>query len=301
MTSGNNGSGMGFRGISAVSSMACAAVLAASGAPAVAHPHVWVATETTVIFENGALSGLRYSWLFDEMYTASAIEGLDKNNDGRLDASELEELTKVNIEGLKEFDYFTSATMAGQALQFGDAKDYNMELKTVDDAPGPQMVAGPAGSPPASSPRPSTGLWSRFTGWFSGLFGRQPAQAPAQTAAGQSADQAKLGAPAEKAKVLVLNLTLPLKTPLPAGQLSGGGKGFQFSLNDPQMYIWFEPTGKKAMQLSADAPSGCRHAFAEPELDEEQKKLAEAFGRVGGGGVAMGGQGKVVTVICGKP
>ena len=282
--------------------MAAGAIVAAVSAygPAVAHPHVWVATETTVVFENGAVSGLRYSWLFDEMYTAGAIEGLDKNNDGRLDASELEELTKINIEGLKEFEYFTAATMAGRPVQFGDAKDYDMELRAVDDAPGPQMVAGPAGMPPPSVQQPSTGLWSRFADWWSGLFGRKPA--PASSAGGQlpGAGQAKPGQPPEKTKVLVLNLTLPLKTPVPAGELTGDGKGFQFTLNDPQMYIWFEPTGKRGLQLSANAPAGCRHAFSEPELDAEQKKLAEAFGRVGGG-VAMGGQGKAVTVVCGKP
>ena len=48
-----------------------------------------------------------HKWMFDEFYTAMAIEGLDKNKDGVYDREELAELAKVNIEGLKDFAYFT--------------------------------------------------------------------------------------------------------------------------------------------------------------------------------------------------
>src|SRR5689334_18733285 len=64
-------------------------------APAAAHPHVWITVETTVLYANGAFTGLRHRWTFDEFYTAMAIEGLDKNNDGVYDREELAELAKV--------------------------------------------------------------------------------------------------------------------------------------------------------------------------------------------------------------
>jgi ABC-type uncharacterized transport system substrate-binding protein len=47
--------------------------------PADAHPHVWVTVEATVLHGQGGFVGLRYKWTFDEAYTATAIEGLDKN------------------------------------------------------------------------------------------------------------------------------------------------------------------------------------------------------------------------------
>ena len=64
---------------------ACAASLGllAAAAPAAAHPHVWVAVETTVLYEAGRIVGLRHRWSFDDLYTAMAIQGLDANNDGR--------------------------------------------------------------------------------------------------------------------------------------------------------------------------------------------------------------------------
>lgn len=290
--------------------IASAVMTVAAVVPALSHPHVFVANEAHAVFENGALTGLRYRWVFDEMYTTSAVEGLDTNKDGKLDASELSELTKVNMEGLKEFDFFTTATMAGQPVPFGDAKDFGMEVITVDEAPGPQMVAGPVTTPvttpadgnasaPAStqqSQQQRPGLWARISGWFSGLFGRAPSSTASTSAAGGIATPNQ---PGEKAKVLTLTFTLPFKAPIAADTLTSDAKGFQFEINDPQMFIWFEPAGPNAIGLAPGAPAGCRHAMVAPYQTEEQKKLSEAFSRVGA--VAPGGQGKAVAVICGKP
>lgn len=283
------------RPLSAGAAAALTALLVA-GSGASAHPHVWVATRSQVVFENGALSGLRLTWLFDEMYTMAALEGLDTNKDGKVEGAELDELTKVNVEGLKEFEYFTSVTMAGQPVPLADPKDYSMEVVEVADAPGPQMVAG-AGLP-VEPPAPETrGLWSRFTGWLAGLLGRSPA--PAQTPA-----QVAEAKPPERSKVLALHMTLPLKTPLPAAQLDSETSGFQFLTSDTQMYIWFEPRPRDGVGLAPGAPEGCRTTFVEPEMSEEQKRLAEAFGRIGGGGGGasiFGAGGKAVAVVCAKP
>jgi ABC-type uncharacterized transport system substrate-binding protein len=107
-----------------------AAALAATFAhSAAAHPHVWIVVETTVLYDKGAFTGLRHDWTFDEFYTQMAIEGLDKNHDGIYDREELSELAKVNIDGLKEFSYFTYPMHADKAIKFEDARDYWLEHK----------------------------------------------------------------------------------------------------------------------------------------------------------------------------
>ncbi len=58
-----------------------------------------------------------------------AIEGLDKNKDGVYDREELAELAKVNIEGLKDFAYFTFPALAGKEIALGEARDYWLEHK----------------------------------------------------------------------------------------------------------------------------------------------------------------------------
>ena len=72
-----------------------------------------------------------------------------------------------------------------------------------------------------------------------------------------------------------------------------------YALGDNQLYIAFEPMGKGAVTLSPGAPAGCRVAAIEPEMDEQQKKLQDAFGRMGG--QVMGSPAKAMQVVCGAP
>jgi ABC-type uncharacterized transport system substrate-binding protein len=104
-----------------------AATLALSSPGAGAHPHVWVSVKATVLYADGSITGLQEAWTFDEFYTAQAIEGLDKNGDGKYDREELKELAQVNIDGLKEFDYFTFAKAGGGDRKFKPPQDYWLE------------------------------------------------------------------------------------------------------------------------------------------------------------------------------
>ncbi len=73
-----------------------------------AHPHVWATVRSEILFDGeGQITGVRHAWTFDEFYTAMAVQGLDKDGDGTFSAEELKPLVQVNIELLKEFDYFT--------------------------------------------------------------------------------------------------------------------------------------------------------------------------------------------------
>jgi ABC-type uncharacterized transport system substrate-binding protein len=107
-----------------------AAMLCAVGSwRAQAHPHVWITAETTVLYENGTFTGLRHRWTFDELYSAMETEGLDKNNDGKLDREELSELASFYVTGLKEYSYFTYPALGGQKLSLGEPKDIYLEFK----------------------------------------------------------------------------------------------------------------------------------------------------------------------------
>jgi ABC-type uncharacterized transport system substrate-binding protein len=110
-----------------IGALAFALVSGIFASAANAHPHVWVTIEATVLHDKGAFVGLEYKWTFDEAYTAMAIDGLDKNKDGIYDRAELSELAKVNVDGLKEFAYFTYAFLGGQKLGTGEVKDYWLE------------------------------------------------------------------------------------------------------------------------------------------------------------------------------
>ena len=116
----------GLRSCALATSFAVVAGAALTGA-ASAHPHVWVTSHTTVLFKDGAMTGLQHDWTFDEMYAAMASEGLDTNKDGKYDRSELQSLAQVNIDGLKDFEYFTAAEAQKKPLKFSAPVDYWLE------------------------------------------------------------------------------------------------------------------------------------------------------------------------------
>jgi ABC-type uncharacterized transport system substrate-binding protein len=116
-------------GLHGLSALALALLVVGLAGPAASHPHVWITVETTVLYDRGNFTGLHHKWTFDEFYTAMAIEGLDKNNDGAYSREELAELAKVNIDGLKEFGYFTYPVVDGKDVKIQDPSDYWLEHK----------------------------------------------------------------------------------------------------------------------------------------------------------------------------
>lgn len=108
---------------------AALALLVAGATGASAHPHVWITYETTVVYENGSLAGFDHVWTFDDMYTAMAVQGLDKNGDGAYSREELAELADVNMQGLKDFDYFTYAKLGTAPVKLAPPTDAWLEHK----------------------------------------------------------------------------------------------------------------------------------------------------------------------------
>jgi ABC-type uncharacterized transport system substrate-binding protein len=79
-----------------------------------AHPHVWVTMRTELVYApDGAITGIRQAWSFDDMFSTFATQGLESKEKGKFTREELAPLAKVNIESLKEYDYFTYATADG--------------------------------------------------------------------------------------------------------------------------------------------------------------------------------------------
>jgi ABC-type uncharacterized transport system substrate-binding protein len=103
----------------------------ATGNLAQAHPHVWVTMQTELVYApDGSITGIRHAWAFDDMFSAFATQGLDSKEKGKFTREELAELAKVNVESLKEFDYFTYATADGAKAELTDpAPGYWLDYK----------------------------------------------------------------------------------------------------------------------------------------------------------------------------
>lgn len=94
---------------------------------ATAHPHVWVVVKDKVVIDKEQIAGVEHEWVFDEIYSTTAVEGLDKNGDGKYTREELQELAQTNIDGLKDFENFTFGDVSGTKVAFGKPQDYWLE------------------------------------------------------------------------------------------------------------------------------------------------------------------------------
>lgn len=81
--------------------------LMVSAKHAEAHPHAWIDVAVRVVFDSsGNAIGLRQIWLFDELYTAFAMEGLAKKGSKPMQA-DIDALMHRNMKNLADFSYFT--------------------------------------------------------------------------------------------------------------------------------------------------------------------------------------------------
>lgn len=92
--------------------------------PAFAHPHVWIAMRSDVVFnDKGEVSGIAVEWTFDDGYAQVALDGLDANGDGVYSQDELEPLTKENLSSLKDYNYFVVPRVNGEVVAMAEPVD----------------------------------------------------------------------------------------------------------------------------------------------------------------------------------
>ena len=105
------------------------ALVALAGA-ARAHPHVWVTMTSELVYApDGTVTGVRHAWAFDDMFSAFATQGIETKQKGVFTREDLAPLAQVNVDSLKDFDYFTFAKANGKKTEFDGPADYWLEYK----------------------------------------------------------------------------------------------------------------------------------------------------------------------------
>jgi ABC-type uncharacterized transport system substrate-binding protein len=94
-----------------------------------AHPHVFVTMKSEVVYRaDGAATGVRHAWTFDDMFSTFATQGLASKEKGKFTREELAPLAEVNVTSLKDFDYFTVARANGKKADLNAPVDYYLEF-----------------------------------------------------------------------------------------------------------------------------------------------------------------------------
>ncbi|HEY1945090.1 MAG TPA: DUF1007 family protein [Roseiarcus sp.] len=101
--------------------------LLAAPTPALAHPHVWVTVRSEIAFSpDGKVTAVTHDWVFDEMYSSFATQGLAKP--GELVTRQIfAPLAQENAANLAEIGYFTTLKIGGKAVDFAPVTQYWME------------------------------------------------------------------------------------------------------------------------------------------------------------------------------
>src|SRR3954452_9467585 len=100
------------------------------GAPAQAHPHVWITASSELLYApDGSIAGVRHAWTFDDMFTTYALQGIETKTKGVYSREQLAPLARTNVESLKEFGFFTFAKADGKKQKFSEPVDYYLEYK----------------------------------------------------------------------------------------------------------------------------------------------------------------------------
>lgn len=106
------------------------ALMVSGVSAAFGHPHVWLKAQVELVFDaDNNFVAVRHAWQFDEDFTAFATQGLDENGDGEFSREELTELAQINVESLKEFEYFTFVQMGPKDPPYKAPDDQWLEHK----------------------------------------------------------------------------------------------------------------------------------------------------------------------------
>ncbi len=92
-----------------------------------AHPHVWVTVRSQLAFSpDGKVASVVHDWVFDEMYSSFATQGLAKPGE-LVKRDTFAPLAQENAGGLAQIGYFTTLKIGGKAVDFGNVTEYWME------------------------------------------------------------------------------------------------------------------------------------------------------------------------------
>ena len=94
-----------------------------------ANPDVWVEATITVAFDDQRVSGLGFSWAFDDFYSARTVQTYDLDRDGTLNPLEAKNLRAETFDPLSPADYFVHIWSGDEKRQGHDVDRFSARIK----------------------------------------------------------------------------------------------------------------------------------------------------------------------------
>lgn len=96
--------------------------------PVAAHPHVFIAQETKIVFNEKGLAGFKIHWTFDEMFSVMIGEDFDQDKDGRLNKKEVAIIKEKAFGYIAPYNYYIQIKIEGKPFTVKFIKDFNATL-----------------------------------------------------------------------------------------------------------------------------------------------------------------------------
>ena len=98
-------------------------------AEARANPDVWVEATIIVTFDDQWVSGLEFSWAFDDFYSARTVQTYDLDRDGALNPLEVKNLRAGTFDPLSHADYFVHVWSGEEQHEGHDADRFSARIE----------------------------------------------------------------------------------------------------------------------------------------------------------------------------
>ena len=93
------------------------------------HPHMFITSETSVVFNSEKLEGIFVTWTFDEMFSSTIISEYDKNKDGSFNVKETQIVKKNAFDYVAESKYFIQMKINGKAETVKKVSKFTAKIK----------------------------------------------------------------------------------------------------------------------------------------------------------------------------
>jgi len=94
-----------------------------------AHPHVFIDTTVTVVFDDEGIIGFQIQWLFDEMFSSMIINDFDEDYNLKFNSQEISNIEKNAFSNLKNFHYFSYISFNGKDYPFKKVTNFSASIK----------------------------------------------------------------------------------------------------------------------------------------------------------------------------
>ncbi|WP_321492135.1 DUF1007 family protein [uncultured Desulfobacter sp.] len=99
-----------------------------SAKPVAAHPHVFIAQDTKIVFDEKGLAGFKIYWAFDEMFSVMIAEDFDKDQNGTLGEQEIATIKEKAFSYIAPYNYYIHIKIEGNPFTVKFITDFNATL-----------------------------------------------------------------------------------------------------------------------------------------------------------------------------